>query len=128
MKSLSITYLIAISGTVVPSWIADALLQSPENSGANSSYDFVAMAFYAMAIWGTSFGFFYLGKYKYGFLSAFGKWFLLFGGVWTYQATTNGGHPYEIFLLLMLVMSWGIFDLVYLSVVVKKINANHNKV
>ena len=128
---MKITYLIAVSATLIPAWIGEGILTSmdTEESIFMSSNGLWALIFLAFAFWGTSFAYFYLGKIKYAILSGLGKWLLVYIGIWIYSNAlepSERGHPYIIFLGLAAAMIWGIMDFGLLHPTVKKINLAAN--
>lgn len=126
MKSIKKTYLIALAGTLIPSWIGDALLTSTQTDNIDDPLAILAYLFFIIAIWGTSMGFFYLGKTTYAILSGLGKCLIIFGGIGIFYLTGSIGHPYIIFIGLALSMIWGMIDFPMLYYVAKDINTKHS--
>ena len=123
IKSKKIVFLIAFAGTFIPAWTGDWFLSNTQTNSLNDSYAILACICLAASIWGTSFGFFYLTKVKYGILSGLGKWFVIAAGIGVFYLTGGTGHPYCIFLGISLAMMWSVVDFFRLYFVAKKINS-----
>lgn len=108
-------YLIAILGTLVPSWIGSAIYSTSDiNSDPTNLKMIIAICFFALSFWGTSLAFLVFKKTRYALISGIGKWLLLFTGVMVSRSIESGGHPYILVLGILFAFCWCLFDLFFL--------------
>lgn len=115
MSRITITMLIACFGTLIPAWIASALLEqlNTEIFLHESPTGISILILFAISFWGTSFAYMYNKKIKYAILSGLGKWAIVVIGIWIFYATSNPHdqhHPYIIFIGIMFAFIWGMID------------------
>ena len=117
-KSLEKTYLIAIACTLVPAWIAGAVMSNSDAMEFSLSdlRTLSVLFLYTIALWGSSIAHIYIRQVKYALFSGFGKLALIgISFAVDYSPTpVDNGHPYLIVCAVMFLMLWGALDFVLL--------------